>query len=78
MFTPTKQQLKELGFKQDEFWEFKLCIKQDFCSWYIHCEYSFIIKWYIFSFSIQWAWIVIYPQSIEDIKTLIRLLNHNN
>lgn len=60
-YTPTKEELEELWFKD---------------RWYIFIRKSirYAISanmWYIGSFEIRYQF---YPQSLEDIKTLIRLL----
>lgn len=72
MFTPTKQQLEELGITWDYIdsmykiwiisvilWNYQTTDNQ---------EYRYFIGWEV----------EFYPESIEDIQTLIRLLSPNN
>lgn len=78
MFTPTKKSLEELGFKQWNFWNYEY-------QW-LHFKVKIEItqSWSKFTqVSLNYMWHQIhqsefYPQSIEDIQTLIRLLSPNN
>lgn len=70
-FQPTKQQLEELGFKlmNYEFYsEYELYLND--CS----ITYSEDRKTVSINASDRW-WHSGYPQSIDDLKTLIRILN---
>lgn len=67
-FTPTKEQLEELGFSEDslDYYPMYTLNKDDYIV-YNTDRKSF---WYS-------VWLLIvptYPQSLEDLKTLIRLL----
>ena len=66
MFTPTKKELEELGFEIDVYYEWKFWYA--FTKVWPYIEY----KW----FKNMWkVWMrQFYPESLEDIKTLIRLL----
>lgn len=76
-FTPTKEQLEELGFKESIWWDM------------IYTTIAFQIRaeitqsWSKFTqVMINHMWhtayqFEIYPSSIEDIQTLIRLLSPN-
>ena len=68
MFTPTKEELEELGFKKD---------KDTF--FYKITEEDFILYWRdeIFILTI-WFWIKsIYPRSLSDLKTIIEMFKPN-
>ena len=72
-YIPTKETLFELGFEQLENKSFVLYEdeeKQYAYLYYNHPDDMF--SWYIASFFVNN--ISFYPQSIEDIRTLIRLL----
>lgn len=72
MFTPTKYEIEELWFVSDWMHDFYSGTYEIF-NWY-GIKY---IEWYPeCPFSIEQYWL--YPQSIEDIQTLIRLLSPNN
>lgn len=61
MFTPTQQELEELGFEK---------------SWYTDAL-LYLVEWTTVMIYIDWLFYIshvkLYPQSIEDIKNLIRL-----
>ena len=78
MFTPTKEQLEEFGFKESIWWDMKyesdtFNILWDITTWYSKFTLIFLNhmkhrKWEE----------TIYPTSFQDIQTLIRLLSPNN
>ena len=70
MFTPTKEQLEELGFK---YWNVRCQLQIDKPPFDIWLSY-----WWGFFIQIWDENRKVYPQSIEDIQTLIRLLSPNN
>lgn len=67
MFIPSKEELEELGFEKSAYSDtFIYIMKKQTCINF------FENKWYVW-------WIQFFPQSIEDIKTLTRLLTpHEN
>lgn len=70
MFTPTKQQLEELGLHEVKSTD--LYLYKVFCDWWNRLYFNTKTK--------KWDldWKVLYPQSIDDIKTLIRMLTPTN
>ena len=69
MFTPTKEELEELGFKQ---WDDVYILEHrtfqvEVFNWWI--SVSHFVLW-----RKEWKSLPVYPQSLEDLKTLIRLL----
>lgn len=67
MFTPTKEQLEELGFKENSYWSYYIRLHNIL-------DIYFVIEKSWMAIVNKYA-IPVYPQSIEDIETLIRLFN---
>ena len=71
MFTPTKKSLEELGFYTNKSYSY-VYISDEVNIYYDPIQNH---RWSIFS---KKKTIVFYPDSIDDIQTLIRLLSPNN
>ena len=69
MFTPTKKQLEEFGFEKNEYWSYYIKLHN-----ILDIYFVFEKSW--FAIVHKYA-IPVYPQSIEDVETLIRLFNPN-
>lgn len=76
-FTPTKQQLEELGFELNELGYDKFATPLIFLTYRQN-------TWLIWTKPLQFMWEQdnhfrnFYPQSIEDLKTLIKILTPPN
>lgn len=71
MFIPSKQELEELGFNEYDDWVFT---SDDFWWWRKPYNIKFYDnEWFLWD-DLYHLEDMIYPQSLEDIKTLIRLL----
>ena len=77
MFTPTKQHLEELEFELNELWYEKYVTSLTFLTYKKN-------TWLIWTKPLQFMWEQdnrfrnFYPQSIDDIKTLIKMLTPPN
>lgn len=74
MFTPTKKSLEELGFKIIDFWHWFLATYETE-SWIADIEYNSLDEKWTKYVEDKIYLQVFYPDSIEDIQTLIRLLS---
>lgn len=79
MYTPTKKELEEFGFEESHY-EFRYTFdKFDNSIFITSYWFEYLENWY--KERLKWHWylwnnfdIPIYPQSLEDLKTLIRIL----
>ena len=73
MFTPTKQDLEEMGFRvNDNYWGYEAFHKNPVISMFVAPDER--LSCYIYDSEDFFQSMKVYPKSLQDIKSLIHLL----
>ena len=66
-YKPTKQELENLWFREEDEWFYKLFIRKD-------CEWELNISYFDDGFSLfpyYWPWVELFPRNYEHLRQII-------